>query len=223
MIRTAGIVLAAGQSRRMGKEKINLELSGVPLGSYAVNAALHSKLDFVILVARPEDPLRWLTNPRNDRLVITRCTDSKLGMSHSLRCGLNEAVDRDADCIVILLADQPLVQTKHINALLLVYSLSPTLHYVSAKDGDVLKPPMLFSSKVYSAIFTLEGDTGARSIIRNTAYLGKQIPFEKEVFYDADTSEAFIKLDELVESYKDIKRNFEKPEMDDRLFQLGEE
>lgn len=212
-MRTAGIVLAAGQSRRMGKEKINLKLSGAPLGSYVVNAALHSKLDFVILVVRPEDPLCWLTNPPNDRLVITRCTDSKLGMSHSLRCGMNEGVCRGADSIVILLADQPMIQTEHINALLLVYSLSPTLHYVSAKDGDVLKPPMLFSRKVYSTVLKLEGDTGARSVIRNSAFLGKQIPFEKEVFYDADTPEAFIKLDELMESYKDIKRNFHKPEM----------
>ncbi|WP_454191620.1 nucleotidyltransferase family protein [Paenibacillus sp. Marseille-Q7038] len=201
-MQTAGIVLAAGQSRRMGKEKINLELSGAPLGSYAVKAALDSNLDLVILVVRVDDPLYWLVNPANDRLVITRCSDCELGMSHSLRCGRNEAVDRGADCVLILLADQPLVQTEHINALLSVYSLSPELHYVAAKDGDVVKPPLLLSSKVYPVISKLEGDVGARSIIRNPAYVGEQIPFEKEVFYDADTPETLLYLGELMESYK---------------------
>lgn len=201
-MRTAGIVLAAGQSRRMGKDKINLALSGAPLGSYAVNTALDSNLDLVILVVRADDPLYWLINPANDRLVITRCSDSELGMSHSLRCGMNEVVDRGADSVLILLADQPLVQTEHINALLSVYSLSPELHYVSAKDGNVVKPPLLLSSKVYSVISKLEGDTGARSIIRNPAYVGEQIPFEKEVFYDADTPDALLYLGELMDLYK---------------------
>ena len=207
-MRTAGIVLAAGQSRRMGKDKINLGLSGAPLGSYTVRAALDSELDSIILVVRPEDPFHWLTNMPTDRLVITRCSDSELGMSHSLRCGLKEAVDRDADCVLILLADQPLVQTEHINALLSVYSLSPELHYVSAKDGDLVKPPLLLSNKVYSAISKLEGDAGARSIVRNPAYVGEQIPFEKEVFYDADTPDALLRIGELMESYKDLNRDF---------------
>ncbi|WIV17731.1 nucleotidyltransferase family protein [Paenibacillus polygoni] len=203
-MRTAGVVLAAGQSQRMGEDKINLALSGAPLGSYAVNAALHSHLDLVILVVRADDPLRWLVNSPNDRLIITRCTDSKLGMSHSLRCGWKEAADRGMDCVLILLADQPLVQTEHINALLDVYSSAPELHYVAAKDGDVVKPPLLLSSKVSSVIFKLEGDTGARSIIRNSAYAGKQIPFDKEVFYDADTPDALLYLGKLMDSYKEV-------------------
>ncbi|WP_211748298.1 nucleotidyltransferase family protein [Paenibacillus sp. Marseille-Q4541] len=198
---TAGIILAAGQSRRMGKSKVDIPLKSVPLGSYAVNAALASDLDLVIVVVRLDDSLHWLKHlPSTERLVVIRCSNAHMGMSHSLRSGVKVAEDRKVDCVVILLADQPLVRMEHINTLLSVYSLSSTLHYVSAIDGNLDKPPLLLSNKIFSVICQLEGDIGARQIIRNRSYLGERIILDKEVFYDADTPEALEQISEHMET-----------------------
>lgn len=200
MVLTAGIVLAAGQSRRMGKDKISLNLEGIPLGLYAVNAALGSNLDVVIVVVRPNDPLEWLMHSRAGKLIVIACADAEQEMSSSLRCGLKAASDMNADSACILLADQPLVQIEHINKLISAFMSSPDLHYVSAREGDLDKPPLLLSSRIFSAVSALEGDAGARSMIRNSSCRGKHITLSSEAFYDADTPEAFAYISDYMRS-----------------------
>ena len=52
MMKVIGIYLAAGDSRRMGTNKLLLDIGGIPLGSLALQAALESKVHQVLARTR---------------------------------------------------------------------------------------------------------------------------------------------------------------------------
>ncbi|MCM3783756.1 nucleotidyltransferase family protein [Neobacillus mesonae] len=200
---TAGIILAAGSSLRMGESKVAIALcSGVSMGAAVVSQALSSELDFVIVVAKPEDSLTWL-NSYKDRVSLTVCKDAHLGMAYSLRHGIELAKDKGADSAVILLGDQPLLRSNHINRLIYEYMSLPRLDYVAAQDRDELKPPILLSKSMFESVSLLKGDEGARRLIRGGQFEGRGISFEQDVFFDADTREELDIIQEKLRLHKD--------------------
>ncbi|MGG3563973.1 nucleotidyltransferase family protein [Neobacillus rhizosphaerae] len=192
--RLVGIYLAAGRSRRMGCSKLNLPLGDKFVGSMAFQAALDSKLDVVIAVTRKEDSLRWLapfSERKGWRLVESDYADQ--GLSASLKAGVSAASKLDASGVVVLLADQPNITYGMINRLVEKYSLFPDYSYISYSHTGVSKPPILITKRFFSLIEKLEGDQGARGIIRGTeSESGKQIILESnECFFDVDTMDDY--------------------------------
>src|SRR5260370_11838218 len=120
----SAVVLAAGMSTRMGKNKLLLNFREKPLSVRAVDTLLASDIDEVIVVlghetekvrdqlersiglankAAPGKPVRLVQNP-----------DYQNGLSTSVRTGV-EAVSRQANGIMIYLADQPLLEPEDVN------------------------------------------------------------------------------------------------------------
>ena len=60
MMKVIGIYLAAGDSRRMGTNKLLLDIGGIPLGSLALQAALESKVHQVLVITKRDDRLTWI-------------------------------------------------------------------------------------------------------------------------------------------------------------------
>ena len=162
----AGIILAAGMSKRFGRPKQLLKIGGEFIINRVVDAALKSLLDSVILVlghchAEILPVLGDRIKNPNLQMVINR--DYKKGMSCSLRCGVLTVQSRSA-AIMFLLGDQPLLDSETINLLIEQYRLSPKEICVPLCQGR-RKNPTLFSSAYYDRLLTIEGDTGARAII----------------------------------------------------------
>ncbi|EKN70761.1 xanthine dehydrogenase [Neobacillus bataviensis LMG 21833] len=185
-----GIYLAAGKSSRMGSPKVNLPLGNRRLGSIALRAALKSKLDVTIAITRKGESLQWLTPfSKSEDLRIVECVEADRGQSASLRAGAKVAAEMGAAGVVVLLADQPFVTTKMINRLIDEFHGSE--EFISFSHNGVMKPPVLLASSLFPRIMKLEGDQGARSLLRSGC-LGKQIKLNKDVyFFDVDTKEDY--------------------------------
>lgn len=185
-----GIYLAAGRSTRMGRPKVNLRLGNRLLGGIALREALESKLDSTFVITRQGDPLEWLAPFSNSEgLRIVECKEADKGQSASLRVGVMVASETGAAGIVVLLADQPFVTTKMINQLIDEYHESE--QFVAFSHHGVMKPPVLLANSLFPRIKELEGDQGARSLLRSGC-LGKQIKLNKDVyFFDVDTEEDY--------------------------------
>ncbi|MEH7438310.1 nucleotidyltransferase family protein [Neobacillus drentensis] len=192
--RLVGIYLAAGRSSRMGCSKLNLPLGNRFVGSMAFQAALDSKLEAVIAVTRKEDSLHWLA-PFSERKGwrLVECDKANRGLSASLKAGVSAASQLGASGVVVLLADQPNVTCWMINRLIEEFLVAPDYSYISYTHNGVSKPPILINKRIFLLIEDLEGDQGAREIIRGReSDSGKQIILEsKECFFDVDTKEDY--------------------------------
>ena len=147
-MRLTGILLAAGKSTRLGRDKLAVAMpDGRALAAWSLQAALDSELEQVICVVKPEDSLEWLpenvlqatvnsSNYRNEtKLQIAVSTEYSSGMAASLQCGLKEAKEYGAEGVMILLADQPL-RAQDINQVSAALVLNKQSDYAAAVDGE---------------------------------------------------------------------------------------
>lgn len=163
LMRTAGIVLAAGESRRMGEPKQLLRIGGRPLLSWVVAAACASLLDDVVVVLGAHadairDRVEW-----GRAIVVVNNTYAE-GMSTSLRAGIASIGPR-VDRAVIILGDQPDIDAETIDRLLETHKRSG-LAAAALKFGDLLHPPVVLARELWGEIATLRGDMGCRAVIR---------------------------------------------------------
>ncbi|NHM32691.1 NTP transferase domain-containing protein [Neobacillus terrae] len=187
-----GVLLAAGQSRRMGRNKLNLPFGPGLLGSCAFGTALESKLSFVFTVTNGIRTDEWLSPfLKNIRWKKVSITEGATGQSESLKAGLREAEKSGAEAIMILLADQPFISTAMLNQLLAAYKQVGQEWIVSAADNGICKPPVIFSKKFFSRLATLEGDQGARNILRHHEKV-LRVELPAIAFRDIDTWKDYL-------------------------------
>ncbi|KOY16643.1 nucleotidyltransferase family protein [Paenibacillus xylanivorans] len=199
-MRLTGIVLAAGKSSRMGRDKLSIVMpDGRCLAAWTLEAALNSDLEKVICVVKPEDSLAWIpsiwlnaasysrTPDPGTRLQIAVCTDYAYGMAMSLHCGILSAMAYRPEGVMIILADQPLLQAQDINRVAESLAANKLCDYAAATDGVGGKPPAAFREHMLGPLLSLSGDEGARKIMRNAKYAGTHVSLSDFSFWDADT------------------------------------
>lgn len=164
--RIIGIYLGAGNSTRMGENKLNLPFRDSYLGSMGFQAALQSNLDLTIAVTREGQRVNWLAPFSKQTgwnfVRSVRSEDAGEGQSASLKEGLKEARKREAKAVVVLLGDQPFVTSELINRLIVGFENSPNSSFVAVSHI----PPILIAKSMFNDILSLEGDIGARSLLR---------------------------------------------------------
>jgi molybdenum cofactor cytidylyltransferase len=161
--RVAGVVLAAGLSSRMGRNKLLLELAGKSVVRRAAEKALAAGLAPVLAVVghereRVESELRGLSclpvvNP-----------DYASGMNSSLRTGI-AAVPDDCAGAVVLLADMPLVTTSMLRALCAAFARGDAPIVVSTFDG-VVAPPILYGRALFPELRALTADACGKRVVK---------------------------------------------------------
>jgi molybdenum cofactor cytidylyltransferase len=157
----AGVVLAAGSSTRMGRNKMLLDLGGETMIRRAVRQAVEAGLDPVVVVLgheaeRVREELAGLAcvpvlNPEHAR-----------GAGASLRVGVRAV--RDAVAFVLLLADMPFVTKPMLASLLARYREGGT-RLVMSRYGDVEAPPHLFERSLYGELLAGPDERCAKPVI----------------------------------------------------------
>ncbi len=147
---TAGIVLAAGLSTRMGRPKQLLDVGGVPMLVRVLEAALDSPLDRVLVILGHEaELLRGILEPFlvNEKLRVVLNRDFQEGMASSIRAGIRQIKEEFPSCM-LLLADQPLLDARTIGFLLEAFWASEKEICVPLAKG-MRGHPVIFGSAFY--------------------------------------------------------------------------
>lgn len=167
------IVLAAGSSRRFGSCKQLAEYRGQALVRYAVRAAESVCGSNTVLVAGDDwravhaacAPLSGFLL-RNDR--------PRSGMAGSIVAGVT-AVAESADAVLIMLADQPLVDNRCLKQVINAWQQEDDRIVCTAHAG-IPGPPSIFPASCFPELQALSGDRGARSVLERHAERVLRVP-----------------------------------------------
>ena len=116
------VILAAGESKRMGFPKMLLPFHGTTMLENVIRHVKNSEVDNIIIVLGAEKDRLTEMAVRNS--VMHCYNDSyKDGMLSSVICGCRN-VSGEADAVMIFQGDQPLIKPKSINAVINTYRRS---------------------------------------------------------------------------------------------------
>lgn len=166
-VKIGGLLLAAGGSSRLGQPKQLLQFKGRSLIRRAAETLVGSGCSplVVVLGAEIERSTEELAE-----LPINICVndDWQIGMSSSIKAGLRDLLDIEPDirAVLITLCDQPNIAAEPLGVFLSHFGQSKA-PIIAARYGGTVGVPALFSSELFDALFQLEGDKGARELIRH--------------------------------------------------------
>ena len=187
--RIAGIVLAAGTSSRMGRNKLMENLAGKPLVRRAVDAALASRLD-PLLVVTGHEAENIDAALSGAPVTLIHNSNYRDGLSASLRAGI-AAVPKDCDGAMVLLGDMPGISATLIDRLVAAFDAGMGSSVCVATGHGHRGHPVLWPRAFFAEIMTLDGDKGARRLL--DAQAGRLIEIEAgddTPLTDIDTQEA---------------------------------
>jgi molybdenum cofactor cytidylyltransferase len=169
------VVLAAGLSSRFGKTKQLEKYQGVPLVTRSVRLGEAVCGPNTVLVAGNDwQRVTDICAPLAGFFVVNpRFAD---GLASSIECGIR-SVAEVADAVMLLLADQPLITSAHLQELMNTWQSSPESIVASAYAGTT-GPPVIFPQRDFADLVRLHGDRGARAIIDANRERVKVIVFE---------------------------------------------
>jgi molybdenum cofactor cytidylyltransferase len=159
----SAILLAAGESRRMGRPKLLLAFGDSTILGKTIDNLLRSRVEEVIVVLGAEaDAMKQVIADRPVKVVVN--PDYHEGMSTSLRAGLKQ-VDTKAQRVMVALADQPLIEKDTYNTLIeesLCCHKGIIVPAYQKRRGN----PAVFSIEYKRELLGLEGDVGGREILK---------------------------------------------------------
>ena len=188
---TAGIILAAGASVRFGQLKQLIKLRGKYLVEWVLDAALKSRLDIVVLVLGHENQsiLQALgTKARHPQLAVVINHRYREGQSSSLKAGL-KSVRQAFSSVMYLLGDQPMINSNTINHLLGQFRETEKDICVPVFEGK-RGNPTVFKRPIYEELMMIDGDIGARNIIRKNSERVLYVEIKDPLcFFDIDSQD----------------------------------
>jgi molybdenum cofactor cytidylyltransferase len=185
MVRVSAVLLGAGESKRMGVNKLFLPWRKTTVLQNCLDTLLRSKVKEVVVVLSLRT--KGMGNRFKGRKVkVVMNPNYRRGMSTSIRRGI-QAIDPSHHGILIALGDQPFLKKRTINALISAFD--------QGKGGIVVPSfrgrrghPVIFHKRYKKELLNLKGDVGGRSIIERHPEDVRVVHLKSEgVVMDVDT------------------------------------
>ena len=190
----SAVILAAGESRRMGKQnKLLLPVAGEALLVKLIKSVCDSDVGQVIVVIGHEaEKIRRKLN--NFPLSFVYNPNFSEGMTTSIKSGVKE-VSPDCDGYMICLADMPFINTSEINKLIHAYAQNrikeKRLIVIPVYQGH-RGNPVLFSTEFREDILEHKIEYGCKGVIMKNFESVKEIEMDDDsMLLDVDTLEDY--------------------------------
>ncbi len=190
-VRVAGVILAAGASRRMGRNKMLLELDGESLIRRAVRHALAAGLSPVVVVIGHE-PDRIRAALRDLPVEFAVNPDYTGPTSGSLHQGLN-ALGAEVGAAIVMLGDMVRV-TPETLAMLVAAARGTDAPLVVSRYGDVTAPPLLFRRALFPELLAWTGEGCGKTVVKAHSHEAMYVDRPVALLADVDTPEDFEAL-----------------------------
>ena len=192
--RIGALLLAAGQSRRMGgPNKLLAEIDGIPMVAHIARRLLASRARPIIAVLGNQADA---VDAALGKLPVERARnpDFAAGLSTSLKRGL-AALPPDLDGVIVCLGDMPLISGRHLDRLIAAFNpLEGRAIIVPTRRGK-RGNPVLWSKRFFPEMAELAGDVGAKHLIGEHAELVAEVEMDDDsVLVDIDTPDALDAL-----------------------------
>ncbi len=181
----AVLILAAGESKRLGKIKQLLRYRGKSLLESTVEKALSTNSEVVVVLGAHYQQIHQTI--RHYPVDVVENKHWIEGVASSIRCGLETAVIKYPDIkgVIMLLSDQPLVTSEHILAIAREVANDKDKIIATAYKG-IVGVPAYIPKSYFETLKKLEGNIGAKQLINENRKQIKVINLEAAAV-DIDT------------------------------------
>ena len=187
----SAILLGAGESKRMGVDKLSLPWGRKTVLEHCFETLLQSEVqEIVVVLGIRNKGVKNLFQGRKVKVVVN--PHSKRGMSTSIRKGLR-AIHPSSPGILIALGDQPLLKTRTINALVRAFDRGEEGIIIPSFQGR-MGHPVIFHKRYRKELLNLRGDVGGRTIVERHPEDVRVVPIKSDgVVKDVDTWQDYVK------------------------------
>jgi molybdenum cofactor cytidylyltransferase len=191
----AAIVLAAGNSSRMGRPKLSLPWGNTTvLGQVAVTFSKAGIKDIIVVTGGARELIEGLVNALASELPVRAVYNPDHvdgGMLSSIKVGLR-AVDSGSSAVLIALGDQPQVQGKTINTICSTFFTTRASLVVPSFENQ-RGHPWLAERSIWGEILELPLSASAREFLSSHSDKVKYVSADETILQDLDTPEDYSK------------------------------
>ena len=194
-----GIILAAGEGKRMGKVKLTLPLGDKQLIEWVLQAVKLTPLDKYFLVVRPEDKEMIKIGEKWGAEIVLNA-EYRSGMSSSIKKALHQISSEELVGFFVLLGDQPLINPSILFKMLLAFTPDKkeiVVPFYKDRQGN----PVFFDGYWKDELMKLSGDAGGRSLIKaNPERIKKFKISDESILLDIDREEDYERIKDIFNS-----------------------
>ena len=185
------VILAAGGSSRYGECKQLVEINGSSLIRLTIDklTGLFPNERIIVVVGANSEAVAQTVNNLPVKIVLNE--EWQQGLASSLKAGLNN-VEPDCQAVMIVLCDQALITAEHLCQLLDLWLACPSEITTSGYAGTI-GTPAIIPVEFYPQVLALEGDAGAKSILKSNPERVRTIAIP-EAEFDLDVPADLEKL-----------------------------
>ena len=178
------VLMAAGNARRFGQNKLSAALDGRSLILRALEAVPSEKFETVVVVTQYPEIMR-LAGEFHFAAIHNDAPEE--GISRTIALGLTAL--RDCDGVLFQVSDQPLLRRESIAHLVDCWRRQPD-KLAALSHGGVRGNPCIFPARFFPELMELVGDRGGSAVIRKHENDLVLLETAAEELYDVDTAAA---------------------------------
>lgn len=181
----SAIILAAGLSSRMGKNKLLLPLGKQSVIEHVVETVCKCQVgEIIVVLGKCSKNIEAVLDRFNIKIVFN--ADYASGQSTSLKAGM-KTIDNQTDGVLFFMGDQPMIKVELINDI---------IHQFNESESSIIVPtynnkrgnPVLFAACWFAELLQVQGDKGGRDILNNNLDQVRFVTIRDALFFkDVDT------------------------------------
>jgi molybdenum cofactor cytidylyltransferase len=167
-LKTAMLILGAGNSSRLGKPKQLLPINNTTLLNHTIKEALKvSCQERILVLGAFEDEIRAELNQADIAILSNKNWES--GMASSIKLGVKWLIDQyDPDQVLITLCDQPFINHNLLDEMVIYKNIS-SKGIIACSYGGTVGVPVIFDKRYFPSLLALRGKEGAKKLVKQFA------------------------------------------------------